>query len=182
MIDVISAFLHLDQYLGSAIADYGIWIYLVLFVIIFIETGVVLAPFLPGDSLIFLAGTFAAIGALDFTTLFIVMASAAILGDSANYYIGRRMGKRALRGEIPYVKKDHIDRTHQFYEKHGNKAIVMARFLPVARTFAPFIAGVACMKYANFLFYNVLGGLAWVLSFLTLGYFLGNVPVVKENI
>lgn len=182
MIDFINIFLHLDQYLGSVLKEYGIWVYLILFLIIFLETGLVVAPFLPGDSLIFLAGAFSAIGSLNIALLFILLTVAAISGDTLNYYIGRHFGRKALQGKIPYVKKDHVDKAYDFYKRHGGKTIVIARFLPLIRTFAPFVAGIARMKYRNFAFYNVSGGVLWVLSFLSLGYYLGNIPFIKDNI
>ncbi|MBI2076478.1 MAG: DedA family protein [Candidatus Aenigmarchaeota archaeon] len=180
--DFINIFLHLDQYLGSVLKEYGIWVYLILFLIIFLETGLVVAPFLPGDSLIFLAGAFSAIGSLNIALLFILLTVAAISGDTLNYYIGRHFGRKALQGKIPYVKKDHVDKAYDFYKRHGGKTIVIARFLPLIRTFAPFVAGIARMKYRNFAFYNVSGGVLWVLSFLSLGYYLGNIPFIKDNI
>ncbi|MBI4014706.1 MAG: VTT domain-containing protein [Candidatus Aenigmarchaeota archaeon] len=175
--DFVSLFFNLDEYLLSAVGEYGTWIYAILFATIFLETGLVVAPFLPGDSLIFLAGALAGAGALNPVLLFAVMSVAAIAGDSVNYYIGRHAA-----GKMPYVKKEHIDATRAFYEKHGGKTIVLARFLPVIRTFAPFVAGMAGMKYRDFAFYNITGALLWVSSFLALGYFFGNVPIVKENI
>lgn len=182
MIDLINIFLHLDTYLGSTIKEYGAWIYLILFLIIFLETGLVVAPFLPGDSLIFLAGAFAATGALDLILLFGVMATAAIAGDSVNYFVGHHFIHRGLHKKIPHIKQEHIDKTYAFYERHGGKTIVIARFVPIIRTFAPFVAGVAEMRYRNFALYNISGGLLWVLSFLTLGYYLGNIPFVKDNL
>lgn len=176
--DVVSLFFHLDEYLLFAVGEYGMWVYAILFAIIFLETGIVVAPFLPGDSLIFLAGALAGAGALNALPLFVVMSAAAIAGDSVNYYIGRHAGRAAY----DYVKKEHLNATRAFYEKHGGKTIVIARFLPVIRTFAPFVAGMAGMKYRDFAFYNVTGALLWVSSFLALGYFFGNVPIVKENI
>ncbi|MBI4018983.1 MAG: DedA family protein [Candidatus Aenigmarchaeota archaeon] len=180
--DLVSLFFHLDEFLASIISEYGIWVYLILFLIIFLETGLIVTPFLPGDSLIFLAGTFAAMGSLDMVTLFGIMASAAIIGDSVNYYIGSRIGGKALHGKIPFVREEHMQKTREFYEKHGGKTIVIARFLPVIRTFAPFVAGVAGMKYRTFVAYNVIGAILWVGSFLTLGYFLGNIAFVRENL
>ncbi|MBS3054309.1 MAG: DedA family protein [Candidatus Aenigmarchaeota archaeon] len=180
--DFVSMFFHLDEFMASAVSEYGIWAYAILFLIIFIETGIVIAPFLPGDSLIFLAGTFAALGSLDIAALFGIMTAAAIIGDSVNYYIGSHAGNKVLEGRMPYVRKEHLDNTRRFYEKHGGKTIIMARFLPIIRTFAPFVAGVAGMKYATFIAYNVVGAMLWVASFLALGYFLGNVPLVRENL
>ena len=173
--DILNLFFSLDEYLLSAAGSS--WIYAILFAIIFLETGVVVAPFLPGDSLIFLAGALAGAGALNPVFLFAVMSVAAIAGDSVNYYIGRH-----ATGKMPHVKKEHIDATRAFYEKHGGKTIVLARFLPVIRTFAPFVAGMAGMRYRDFAFYNIAGALLWVSSLLALGYFFGNMPIVKENI
>ena len=182
MIDLINIFLHLDTYLGSTIKEYGAWVYLILFLIIFLETGVVVAPFLPGDSLIFLAGAFAAAGSLDLVLLFVVMSTAAIAGDSVNYFVGHHFMRRGLHKTIPHIKQEHIDKTYEFYKKHGGKTIVMARFVPIIRTFAPFVAGVAKMRYRNFALYNISGGILWVFSFLILGYYLGNLPIVKTNL
>jgi membrane-associated protein len=146
------------------------------------ETGLVVAPFLPGDSLIFLAGAFAAAGALDLVLLFVVMSTAAIAGDSVNYFVGHHFMRRGLHKKIPHIKQEHIDKTYEFYKKHGGKTIVMARFVPIIRTFAPFVAGIGKMRYRNFALYNISGGLLWVFSFLTLGYYLGNIPFVKNNL
>lgn len=182
MIDFINIFLHLDNYLGATIQEYGVLVYAILFLIIFAETGLVFAPFLPGDSLIFLTGAFAAAGSLDPVVLFVVMAAAAITGDSVNYWIGHHFARRGLHTRLPHVKQEHIDRTYAFYEKHGGKTIVIARFMPFIRTFAPFVAGIVKMRYGYFAFYNVIGGLLWVASFLTLGYLFGSIPVVKSNL
>lgn len=174
--------LHLDKYINLAVRDYGLWIYLILFLIIFIETGVVFAPFLPGDSLIFVAGALVATGALNPVWLFVVMASAAILGDTANYWIGHHAGRRIFSRNLRFIKKEHLDKTEKFYEKHGGKTIIIARFLPIIRTFAPFVAGVGKMEYRRFLVYNVSGALIWVSSFLAAGYYFGNIPIVKDNL
>jgi membrane-associated protein len=173
--------LHIDTYLSQIIAQYGAWTLAVLFVIIFIETGVVVMPFLPGDSLIFAAGTFAARGALNPWAIFIVLSIAAILGDTVNYWIGHRVGGKAYSGELKWVKKDHMERTHQFFNKHGGKAIFLARFVPIVRTFAPFVAGISQMNYGFFLRWNVIGGIVWVGIFTALGYFFGNIPFVQRN-
>lgn len=178
---LIDLFLHLDTYLGQIIQTYGTWTYLLLFIVIFMETGFVVTPFLPGDSLIFAAGTFAGMGYLNVGVLFIVLSIAAIAGDTVNYMIGHYIGPRAFSGNIPFLKKEYMDRTHAFYEKHGGKTIIIARFIPIIRTFAPFVAGVGAMTYPKFIAYNVIGGLAWVALFTFLGYFFGNLPVVQQN-
>ena len=178
---LIDLFLHLDKHLSVIIGDYGTWTYLILFAIIFMETGLVVTPFLPGDSLLFAAGTFAALGALNPIILFFLLTTAAIIGDSVNYWIGNKIGPRAFSGDIRFLKKEYLDRTHDFYEKHGGKTIVLARFVPIIRTFAPFVAGVGSMTYSYFLSYNVIGGIIWVGLFTFGGYFFGNIPFVKEN-
>ncbi len=152
-----------------------------MFFVIFMETGFVVTPFLPGDSLIFAAGAFAGLGYLNVGILFVVLALAAIAGDTANYWIGHYIGPRAFSGNIRFLKKEYIDRTHAFFEKHGGKTIIIARFIPIIRTFAPFVAGVGAMTYPKFIAYNVIGGLAWVALFTFGGYFFGNLPVVQEN-
>jgi membrane-associated protein len=178
---LIQLILHMDKYLGQIIQDYGTWTYLLLFIVIFIETGVVIFPFLPGDSLLFAAGTFAGMGYLNIGILFGILAIAAIAGDTANYWIGHSIGPRAFSGNIRFLKKEYLDRTHAFYEKHGGKTIIIARFIPIIRTFAPFIAGVGEMTYGKFISYNVIGGLAWVALFTLGGYFFGNLPFVQDN-
>ena len=178
---VIDVFLHLDKHLGEILQTYGTWTYLILFLVVFLETGVVATPFLPGDSLLFAAGAFAAIGALDVKVLLILLAAAAILGDTANYWIGRKVGPRVFKEDVRYLKKEYLERTHRFYEKHGGKTIVLARFIPIIRTFAPFVAGIGTMSYPRFLAYNVFGGCLWVGLFVLSGYFFGNLPVVREN-
>lgn len=177
----IDLFLHLDKYLGDIIRQYGPWTYGLLFFVIFMETGFVVMPFLPGDSLLFAAGTFAGIGALHQPTLMVLLIAAAILGDTVNYWIGHFIGERAYTGEIRWIRKDYLDKTHEFFEKHGGKTIFLARFVPIVRTFAPFVAGVGRMSYGYFLFYNVVGGVTWVSVFTLAGYFFGNIPFVKEN-
>lgn len=178
---LIDLFLHLDRYLGEIIRNYGIWTYAILFLIIFMETGFVVTPFLPGDSLLFAAGTFAALGDLNIVILVILLTLAAFLGDTVNYWIGHFIGPRAFSGEIRFLKKEYLDRTHEFYEKHGGKTIILARFIPIIRTFAPFVAGVGAMTYLHFITYNIVGGIAWVLIFTLMGYFFGNIPAVQEN-
>ncbi|MGW8249032.1 MAG: DedA family protein [Anaerolineales bacterium] len=177
----IDLVIHLDKHLSVLIQNYGIWTYLLLFGIIFMETGLVITPFLPGDSLLFAAGTMAGLGALNVWVLFFLLSTAAILGDSVNYWIGHKIGPRAFSGNVRFLKKQYLDRTHEFYEKHGGKTIILARFVPIVRTFAPFVAGVGAMTYGRFLLYNVIGGVAWVGLFTFLGYFFGNLPFVRNN-
>ena len=172
-------FLHLDEYLAKIISDYGTWTYAILFVVIFVETGLVVMPFLPGDSLLFAAGTFAALGSLNIWLIAGLMMVAAVLGDAVNYSIGHYLGERAYK--IKWIKKEHLDKTHAFFEKHGGKAIFLARFVPIVRTFAPFVAGIGKMSYAYFATYNVVGGVTWVLTFSLLGYFFGNLEFVQKN-
>ncbi len=175
----IDIFLHLDEYLQTIITTYGMWTYGILFVVIFIETGLVVMPFLPGDSLLFAAGTFAALGSLNVWSIIGLLAVAAVVGDAVNYSIGHYLGERAY--SIKWIKKDYLDKTHAFFEKHGGKAIFLARFVPIVRTFAPFVAGIGRMSYAYFATYNIFGGITWVFIFTLLGYFFGNIPFVKQN-
>jgi membrane-associated protein len=177
----VDLFLHLDRHLAEVIATYGVWTYLILFAVVFLETGVVATPFLPGDSLLFAAGTFAALGSIDLGLVILLLTVAAILGDTVNYWIGRKVGPRVFRENVRFLNRRHLERTHAFYEKHGGKTIVIARFLPIIRTFAPFVAGIGTMSYRRFLLYNVVGGAVWVVGFVLLGYFFGNLPVVREN-
>jgi membrane-associated protein len=177
----IDFFLHLDKHLAEIIANYGIWTNLILFLIVFAETGLVVTPFLPGDSLLFAAGTFAALGSLDPVLLILLLSAAAILGDTVNYWVGAYIGPRAFSGELRWLRKEHLDRTHAFYEKHGGKTIILARFIPIIRTFAPFVAGVGTMTYSRFLVYNVVGGVVWVTLFVLAGYYFGNLPAVRQN-
>lgn len=174
--------MHLDRHLLEVAQQYGTWVYVLLFVIIFCETGLVITPFLPGDSILFAIGSLAAIHALDYWTVAILLSLAAILGDSVNYWIGAKVGPRVFTQEkTRFFKKEYLDRTHAFYEKYGGKAIVMARFVPIVRTFAPFVAGIGRMTYSRFLLYNVFGGLLWVMGLTALGYYFGNLPFVKKN-
>ena len=176
---IVDLFLHLDEHLANVIAQYGAWTYAILFAVIFLETGVVVTPFLPGDSLLFAAGTFAALGSMNVYLLAGLLIVAAILGDTVNYSIGRYLGERAYN--IKFLKKDYFDRTHAFFEKHGGKTIFLARFVPIVRTFAPFVAGIGKMSYGYFITYNFVGGIVWVLLFTFAGYFFGNIPFVREN-
>jgi membrane-associated protein len=178
---LIDLFLHLDVHLGGVIQEYGAWTYLILFLVIFFETGVVVTPFLPGDSLLFAAGSFAALGSLDVTRLFLLLVTAAVVGDNTNYFIGRKVGPRVFRENVRYLNRRHLDRTHAFYEKHGGKTIVLARFVPIVRTFAPFVAGIGAMRYRRFLPIDFCGGILWVGLFVFGGYFFGNLPIVKRN-
>ena len=175
----IDLFLHLDEYLQEIIVNYGAWTYGILFVVIFVETGLVVMPFLPGDSLLFAAGTFAALGSFNVWGLIGLLIVAAVLGDAVNYSIGHCLGDRAYN--IKWIKKEYLEKTHAFFEKHGGKAIFLARFVPIVRTFAPFVAGIGKMSYAYFATYNIVGGVTWVFLFTLLGYFFGNIPFVKKN-
>jgi membrane-associated protein len=179
---VIDFVLHLDRYLSAIIQQFGAWTYAILFAVIFIETGLVVMPFLPGDSLLFAAGTFAALGALDVRLLIVLLAVAAVVGDTVNYWIGHRIGQKAFsREDARFFKREYLDRTHAFYEKHGGKTIIIARFVPIIRTFAPFVAGIGKMSYGRFLFFNVIGGVGWVVLLVGTGYFFGNIPFVRKN-
>jgi membrane-associated protein len=183
ILKLIDLFLHLDKHLETIINDFQAGTYLILFLVIFIETGLVFFPFLPGDSLIFAAGAFAARpdSPLNILVLFILLCVAAIAGDTANYWIGHYIGPRAFSGNIRFLKKEYLDRTHNFYERHGGKTIILARFIPIIRTFAPFVAGIGAMTYPHFISYNVIGGIAWVTLFTFGGYFFGELPFVKNN-
>lgn len=179
---VISFVLHIDTHLGQIISSYGTLSYLILFGIIFAETGFVFTPFLPGDSLLFAAGAFAALGSFNIFLLLGLLWFSAFLGDTANYWIGHFFGQKIIDNpKIPFINQKHIDETQEFYKKHGGKTIFLARFIPIVRTFAPFVAGVGKMEYGKFITYNITGGFVWVFGFTLLGYFFGNIEFVKEN-
>ena len=174
--------LHLDKYLSAVIQQYGLWTYAILFLVIFVETGFVVMPFLPGDSLLFAAGTFAALKALKVGWLILLLSAAAIIGDTVNYWVGHHVGPKVFcKEEARFFKKEYLDRTHAFYEKHGGKTIIIARFVPIIRSFAPFVAGIGRMSYGRFLAFNVVGGVGWVVLLVGAGYFFGTIPVVQEN-
>lgn len=178
----IDFFLHLDRHLSVIIQDYGVWTYAILFLIIFCETGLVVTPILPGDSLLFAVGSFAAIGALDVSIVLLTLTVAAILGDTVNYGIGHFMGPKVfLKKDSRIFKKEYLDKTHRFYERYGGKTIIFARFVPIVRTFAPFVAGVGSMSYSRFIAFNIVGGVAWIAAFILAGYFFGAIPMVKKN-
>ncbi|NLL52562.1 MAG: DedA family protein [Peptococcaceae bacterium] len=183
MIDFIIDFiLHVDKYIAVFFQNYGAWTYLILFLIVFIETGLVVFPFLPGDSLIFVVGALGATGALDVKFAAVLLMAAAILGNTQNYYIGKYIGHRAFQiRDNRFFKKEYLYKTHKFYEKHGGKTIFISRFMPIIRTFAPFVAGIGKMRFVRFMSYNILGGLFWVLIFIFAGYYFGNIPVVQKN-
>lgn len=186
MIDLIKTFIdlfiHLDEHLGDLMANFGPWTYIILFLIIFAETGLVVTPFLPGDSLLFAMGALAkATGELNIGIAIIVLTLAAIVGDAANYSIGRYLGPRVFSDNIRFLKREHLDRTKEFYEKHGGKTIILARFIPIIRTFAPFVAGVGDMTYIKFASFNVIGAMMWVPLFSLAGYFFGSLPFVEHN-
>jgi membrane-associated protein len=179
---LVDFIIHIDVHLASITSSYGLWAYAILFLIVFAETGLVVAPFLPGDSLLFAAGAICAIGTLDVGLLVLLLIVAAILGDSLNYSIGRRFGDAIVRSRLGrFIRPAYIQRTQAFYERHGGKTIILARFMPIVRTFAPFVAGVGNMHYPRFLLYNVIGGIVWVAGFALLGYWFGNMPAIKKN-
>ena len=178
---LLDFFIHLDRHLAEIISQYGTWTYAILFAIIFVETGLVIMPLLPGDSLLFAAGSFAALGALNVWVLMALLIVAAILGDTLNYWIGNRIGPRAFSGDIRFLRREYLDRTREFYARHGGKTIILARFIPIVRTFAPFVAGVGQMNYPRFLAYNIVGAVVWVTLFTGAGYMFGNIPAVKER-
>lgn len=182
ILKLINFILHIDTHLDFIASEFGYLTYGILFLIIFAETGLVVTPFLPGDSLLFAIGAIAARGVLDIFTIVILLTIAAILGDTVNYWVGYYFSEKVLSGEdLKFINRKHIDRTHEFYEKYGGKTIIIGRFVPIVRTFAPFIAGVGAMTYKKFIVYNVVGGILWIVSFTILGFFFGNMPVVKKN-
>lgn len=182
--DLIEFFLHIDEHLVEIIRTYGFWTYAILFTIIFCETGLVVTPFLPGDSLLFAAGALAAAeggGALNVLMLFGLLVAAAIIGDTVNYFIGKFIGEKVFDMRLPFLKREYLERTHRFYEKYGGKTIIVARFVPIVRTFAPFVAGIGSMTYGTFILYNIVGGIGWVAIFVFGGFMFGNIPFIKHN-
>jgi membrane-associated protein len=177
----IDILLHLDRYLVELSTEYGIWIYAILFLIIFCETGLVVTPFLPGDSLLFAVGALASTGAVDLWLIVLLLSVAAILGDTVNYFVGYKFGDYLVKHQSKLIKKEYLDKTHDFYERYGGRTIVIARFVPIVRTFAPFVAGMGSMTYSHFLTYNIVGGLVWIFSLSFLGFFFGELPIVKKN-
>ena len=183
LLTIVDLVLHLDKHLSALLQQYGPWIYLLLFLIVFCETGLVITPFLPGDSLLFVAGALWAAAAMDVHALMATLIGAALLGDNCNYWVGRYLGPKVFRWEGSRLfNRKALDYTHAFYDRHGGKTIIMARFLPLVRTFAPFVAGVGCMRYARFIGFSVFGAILWVVSLVYAGYFLGNIPVVRNNL
>lgn len=181
MMNFIEELLHFDRYIPVIMDNYGVLIYVLLFLIIFCETGLVVTPFLPGDSIIFACGALAAVSGMNILVLIVIFFSAAILGDGTNYLIGKKLGERLVNSNNRFIKKSYIDKAQSFYEKYGSKAIVLARFVPIVRTFAPFVAGIGNMCYKKFGVFNIIGGTIWVSLFLSLGFFFGNIPVIKNN-
>lgn len=180
---VIDFILHIDQHLTALSAQYGMWIYAILFLIIFCETGLVATPFLPGDSLLFAAGGIAAVGGMNIHIMVLILLVAAILGDAVNFMIGKYFGAKLFSNpDSKIFRRAYLEKTHVFYEKHGGKTIIIARFVPIVRTFAPFVAGMGDMHYGRFIRYNIIGAMAWVLLFSYLGYFFANIPLVKNNL
>lgn len=182
MPEFLNMIIHIDQFLGAWVTQYGEWIYLVLFLIIFGETGLVVLPFLPGDSLLFIAGAFGATGMLNPVLLAVLLIFAAILGNTVNYAVGRYLGPRVFTGHYRFLDHEALMKTHAFYDKHGGKTIVLSRFLPIFRTFAPFVAGVGAMDFVRFQLFNISGAVLWVGGLITLGYFFGNVPIIKDHL
>ncbi len=182
LLKFIDLFLHLDKHISMLLQMFGGWTYLIVFLIIFCETGLVVTPILPGDSLLFGLGTFAAKGDLDPLLLIVLLSIAAIAGDTVNYAVGKFVGPKIFhRDDVKFLKKEYLERTHRFYEKHGGKTIIIARFIPIIRTFAPFVAGIGAMTYWRFITYNIVGGVAWICFFVLGGYYFGNLPFVKRN-
>jgi len=181
ILQIVDFIVHIDVHLAQIIQDYNTWTYGILFAIVFAETGFVVTPFLPGDSLIFAAATFAAKGALNPWLIFVTMTTAGIIGDGVNYSIGHYIGPRVFTEDMRFLKREYLDKAHEFFEKHGGKAVVLARFMPIVRTFVPFVAGAGSMTYSKFVVYNVVGAVAWVGLFTVLGYYFGTIPAVEEN-
>lgn len=177
--NIISFILHLDSHLAALVASYGTWVYGFLFLIVFLETGLVITPFLPGDSLLFVAGAMSAVGDFNIWLLLIILSLAAILGDTVNYAMGKYFGEKVFS---KFIKKEHLEKTQTFFDKYGKKTIILARFVPIIRTFAPFVAGVGKMHYFTFLSFNIIGAIFWVSLFTLSGFFFGNLPIVKENL
>ncbi|MBM7870900.1 membrane-associated protein [Clostridium pascui] len=178
----IDFILHIDTHLSAIVQNYGMWSYAVLFLIVFCETGLVVLPFLPGDSLIFAAGALVSVSSMNIFTLLLVLMAAAIVGDTVNYEIGKLLGRGLYENQnIKFIKKEYLDKTNSFYDKHGGKTIILARFAPIVRTFAPFVAGMGKMHYSKFISYNIVGGITWVALFTLMGYFFGNLPAVQHN-
>jgi membrane-associated protein len=178
---VVDLFLHLDKHLADIIGQYGGWTYAILFAVVFCETGLVVTPFLPGDSLLFAVGTFAGMGSLDVRVIVPLLLLATFLGDNVNYFIGKKIGRRAFSGELRFVKREYLTRTEAFYDRHGPRTVILARFVPIVRTFAPFVAGVGAMPYRRFIGYSLAGAVLWVGSLTLAGYFFGTIPVVRDN-
>lgn len=181
ILQLVDFILHIDVHLAQIIADYSTWTYAILFAIVFAETGFVITPFLPGDSLIFAAATFAARGALNPWLIFATITVAGVIGDAVNYSIGHYIGPRVFTEDVRFLKREYLDKAHEFFEKHGGKAVILARFMPIVRTFVPFVAGAGSMTYSKFVVYNVTGAITWVGLFTFLGYFFGNIPAVEEH-
>jgi membrane-associated protein len=179
---LIDFILHIDKHLVELVTQYGVWTYAILFLIIFAETGLVVMPLLPGDSLLFAIGALAAQGGLNVFTVFVLLSLAAILGDTVNYWVGKAVGPKVFKSETSrWLNREHLQRTHEFYEKYGGKTIIIARFMPIIRTFAPFVAGIGAMSYGKFIVYNIVGGIVWIGGFLYAGYLFGNIPIIKRN-
>jgi len=180
LLDIV---LHLDAHLLALVQEYGVWVYAILFFIIFAETGLVVAPFLPGDSLLFVIGALSGMGSLDLEVALPLLILAAFMGDNTNYWIGRLLGLRLLEHASPrFIKHEHLEKTHAFYAKHGGKTVIFARFLPIIRTFAPFVAGIGTMNYRHYVMFSIIGGVSWIGSLILAGYFFGNIPVIKDNL
>jgi membrane-associated protein len=182
LMQFLDMILHVDKTLGVLLSQYGVYVYAVLFFIIFAETGLVVLFFFPGDTLLFIAGAFCATGEMHYGLLMVLLVVAAVTGNTVNYYIGRYIGERVWTQDYRWLDKNHLRRTHDFFEKHGGKTIVLARFVPVVRTFAPFVAGVSAMGFTRFQFYNFTGAILWVVGLVTAGYFFGNIPIIRQNL